>query len=91
MKKEILWEGEYQYDLEIDDNVYTLWHNNSEYWQSDVRDTVAIEVVNTGNGFKIKGLSKKNFLDYSEAIYLYIILAYEKDYKVEIITSKKEL
>lgn len=91
MKKEILWENNYEYDLEVIDNVHTLYYANVESWQSDVRNTIALQLINTGNDFKVVGLSTKNRLNYSEAVYMYIILATEKDYKVEIVMSKKIL
>lgn len=91
MKKEILWEGSHHYDLEVLDDTYTLYHSNDEYWQSTTRGTIALQLINTGNGFNIVGLDKKGKLDYSEAVCLYILLAAEKDYKVEIIESKLEL
>ena len=91
IRKEILWEGVHHYDLEILDDSYILYYSNEEYWSISARNTVALQLVNTGNGFDIIGLGKKGKLDYSEATALYILLAVEKNYKVEIIESKREL
>ena len=90
-KKEIFWENEYQYDLEVLENIHTLYYANVESWQSNVRNTIALQLINTGNDFKVVGLNNKNRLNYSEAVHMYIILAAEKDYKVEIVESKREL
>ena len=89
--KLVLFEGEYQYLLEIEDGrKYTLYHNHSECWNEHVKGTVAFEMVNTGNNWAYK-TEKKNQLNYSEAMYIYLILALEKDYKLEIATIEREL
>jgi hypothetical protein len=88
--KKIFFDGEYQYDLLVEDHKYTLYYNNSEYWQSDIRNTVAFKVINDGNGYR-GTFDKKGRIDYSEAFYLYLILALEKDYKVEIAENLKEI
>lgn len=88
--KLVLFEGEYQYLLEIEDGKYTLYHNHSEYWQEYVRGTVAFEAEDTGNELKFK-TEKKNQFNYSETFYMYLILALEKDYKLEIANITKEL
>lgn len=87
----IIWEGTYEYDLEVVDNIHTLYYADVESWQSNVRNTIALQLINTGNDFKVVGLSIKNRLNYSEAVHMYILLAMEKDYKVEIVMDKKEL
>lgn len=90
-RKQILLEGNYEYDLEVVDNVYTLYHADVEYWHSHVRNTAALEMTNTGNGFTFKSLKKKNKLDYEEAFLMYVLLSVEKDYKVEIVEHTREL
>lgn len=91
MRQEILWDSEYQYDLEIEDNVYTLWYSSSECWQQATRNTIALRLINTGNYYQVIGLEKKGRLNYSESEELYILLASVKDSKIEIVTAKKEL
>jgi len=91
MKKPIFLENEYQYDLEVIDNICTLYYSNNECWQSNIRNTITLQLVNTGNGFKVIGLEKKHRLNYSEAQELYILLSAIKDSKIEIVELKKEL
>lgn len=87
----ILLEGEHQYNLLIEDgSKYTLFHNQAECWNESTKGTIAFEAENTGNEFKFK-TEKKNMLNYSEAIYMYLILSLEKDYKLEIGEIIKEL
>lgn len=88
--KLILFEGNYQYDLTIYDGKYTLYHNHSECWQEHVRGTVAFEMVNSGNNWKYK-TEKKNKLNYSESMYIYLILSLEKDYKLEVVDNVREI
>ncbi len=89
--KKIIYEGNYEYDLLIEDNEYTLYHNHSDTWCSHIKGTVAFKCINTGNGYKIKSFKKKNFIEYDEAFYLYLILSLEKDYKLEIVEQTREL
>ena len=88
--KIILFDGEAQYNLEIYDGKYTLYHNHSECWQEHVRGMIAFEAEDTGNELKFK-TEKKNQFNYSETFYMYLILALEKDYKLEIATIEREL
>jgi hypothetical protein len=90
-KKLILFENEYQYDLHIEDgSKYKLYHNNSETWNSHTRGTLAFEMECDGNGYEFK-TAKKGRLDYSEAVYMYLILSLEKNYKLEVANIEKEL
>lgn len=89
-KKLVIFDNDYQYDLTIYDGKYTLYHNHSEYWQQHVRGTVVFEAEDTGNELKFK-TEKKNQFNYSETFYMYLILALEKDYKLEIANITKEL
>jgi len=89
--KLILFEGNYEYNLTIEDgNKYKLYHNNSEAWNSHTRGTLAFEFECDGNGYKFK-TAKKGRLDYSEAVYMYLVLSLEKNYKLEIADITKEL
>jgi hypothetical protein len=88
--KLILFEDAYEYDLTIEDGKYSLYYNNSEYWQQDVRGTLAFEMINNGNEWRFK-TKKKNTLNYSESFYMYLILALEKDYKLGVVDNVREL
>lgn len=88
--KIILFDGEAQYNLEIYDGKYTLYHNHSECWQEHVRGTIAFEAEDTGNELKFK-TEKKNQFNYSETFYMYLILALEKDYKLEVVDNVREI
>lgn len=77
----IVYDGNYEYDLVMEDNNYVFYHSNSESWQSDVRGTLAYKVLNDGNGIILE--SKK--LDYSQSFLLYVALRLEhKNDDVEI-------
>ena len=89
-KKIVIFDNDYQYDLTIEDGKYTLHHNHSEYWQDYVRGTVAFEAEDTGNELKFK-TEKKNQFNYSETFYMYLILALEKDYKLEVVDNVREI
>lgn len=91
MKKPIFFDGLNDYDLEIKDNVYTLYRSNEESWYPNVRNEVIMTMENTGNGFKFTNQSKKNWLGYDEAVYMYILLAAEKNYKLEMFEKEREL
>ena len=88
--KLVLFDGSYEYDLTIEDGKYTLYHNHSEYWQERIRGTVAFEMIDTGNDWKYKA-EKKGVLNYSESFYMYLILALEKDYKLEVVDNVREI
>lgn len=89
--KKIMFEGNYEFDLLIENNEYTLYHNHSDVWSNNFKGEIAFKCINTGNGYKVKSLKKKNFIEYDEAFYLYLILSLEKDYKVEIVEQTREL
>lgn len=91
MKKyPIFFEGIHEYDLEVDDNLYTLYHNQADCWVADTRGTIAFQIKDTGNEITFK-TDKKNMLNYSEAMYMYLILSFKKDYKLEIYDTSREL
>lgn len=89
--KLIHFDGEYQYNLEIEDgNKYKLYHNHSEIWQQHIKGTLAFEAEDTGNELKFR-TEKKNQFNYSETFFMYLILALGKDYKLEIGNIEREL
>lgn len=89
--KLIHFDGEYQYNLEIEDgNKYKLYYNHSECWDESTKGALAFEAEDTGNELKFK-TEKKSQFNYSETFYMYLILALGKDYKLEIASIEKEL
>lgn len=91
MKKPIFFEGKHEHDLEIIDDVYTLYYSNNEIWNDNTKNTIAMQMKNTGSGFQFNNQRKKNFLDYDEAVYMYILLAAEKDYNIDVYKKEKKL
>ena len=91
MKKAIFFEEKHEHDLEIIDDTYTLYYSDNENWLPHIRKTIAMQMKNTGNGFQFNGQGKKNFLGYDEAVYMYILLAAEKDYNIEVYKKEKTL
>ena len=88
MKKEIYLNLQHEYDYEEVDGVHTLYYNNAECWQSDVRGTVAFSLVDDENGIVLPALENKKRLNYSESIYLTILLKLiNKDYSFHISTK----
>lgn len=53
--------------------VYTAYHSNSSMWKPNVQNTVAMKVINNGNGLLFSQQKHKQ-LDYSEAELLKHIL-----------------
>lgn len=75
-------DGNHEYDLVVIDHGNTfavrtieLYHSNGEQWTSEVRGQLALSVTDNGNGVKFDRKLKK--LDYSELLYLRIILNFE--------------
>lgn len=91
MKKPIFFNELHDYDLEIKDDVYTLYRSNESTWLESEQGKIIMQMVNTGNGFKFTNQKKKNWLGYDEAVHMYILLAAEKDYKLEMFEKEKEL
>lgn len=75
---------EYEYDYQEVDGVHTLYRNNSEQWIASVKGEVVMKITDDRNGL-IFGEKLKKRIDYSESIYLTILLKLiNKDYKFEI-------
>lgn len=75
-------EGNHEYDLVVTnhndlDGVRTisLYHSMGEQWTSHVRGDLVLSMIDTGNGVKFDRKLKK--LDYSQFLYLRIILNFE--------------
>lgn len=90
IKKEVIVNSEYQYDLEIKDEVYSLYYSNAEFWSHP--GELIISLVDTGNEYKmVKPLRAKGCIGYDEANELYILLNAVKDSKIEIVEVKREI
>lgn len=81
---QIFIDEQYEYDYEEVDGIHTLYRNNSEIWNSNVRGEVVMEITDDGNGLIFAEKLKKR-INYSESICLTILLKLiNKDYKFEI-------
>ena len=78
-REEIYINGVHEYDyhkLEAspDATVHTLYFSNSPEWADNIQKQVAMQLVDTGNGVQIIGVSTKKEISYLEAEYLHILL-----------------
>ena len=98
--KVIMVENEHLYNLAQQENMTMLYYSDSETWNSIYRGQFVLGLEDTGNDFKIVGgLSKKNRIDYSEAVELLILLSAlrlkaspaEKESKIEIFEKTSEI
>jgi hypothetical protein len=77
MKKAIFTNEEHSYDYEEVDGNHILYHSNTEFWNSNVRNKILLSIYDSGNGleFKFKYTNRKcGKLDYSQCIELEILL-----------------
>jgi len=92
MRKEIIVDSVNSFYLEINEQDYCLFYSPGDpEWSHP--NTLAFKVRNTGNELKYR-TEKIGKLNYSEALYLGIILKYmqkEEGYKIEVINEKEEL
>ena len=74
MKQQIFVDDVHEYDYElINDNVHTLYYSNAVQWHSHVKERIAMQIKDYGNG--LEGLQESsNRIDYSEAEQLFILL-----------------
>jgi len=78
-REEIYINGTHEYDyhkLEATKKatVHTLYYSDDFEWADDVRKTVAMQLVDTGNGIEIIGVNSKKEINYLEAEQLHILL-----------------
>lgn len=78
-REEIYINGKHEYDyhkLEAskDATVHTLYFSDNDEWDDVVRKSVAMQLVDTGDGIQIIGLCTKKEIDYLEAEQLHILL-----------------
>jgi len=91
-RKQVFVDGEHQYSLAQQERMTMLYYSENECWNSRTRGQFVLGLENTGNDFKIvSGLSKKNRIDYSEAVELLILLSAVKESKIEIFEKTSEI
>jgi hypothetical protein len=79
MKQQVFVNNEYDYDYELTkndegNNVHTLTYSDVESWDNSVKNTVAMQIEDHGNGLCIATkLNQRNLL-YTEADELLILL-----------------
>jgi hypothetical protein len=75
MKNPIFVDDTHDYDLLIDNDVYTLFYSEGEQWSSNTRGKIAMEINDTGNGFEIiEGKPRtQNHFDYDEILFVSIL------------------
>ena len=78
-REEIYINGKHEYDyhkLEAAQHatVHTLYFSNDDEWADDLKKTVAMQLVDTGDGIQIIGACTKKTLNYLEAEQLHILL-----------------
>ena len=79
-KEEIYIDGihEYNYIKDVDENkdisIHTLYYSDSSEWSESTKNTLALQLVDDGNGIIIEQLSTKKGINYLETEQLHIIL-----------------
>jgi hypothetical protein len=97
-REEIYINDKHEYDYHKlsatpDVTVHTLYFSEDEEWSEKIRKTVAMQLVDDGNGIEIIGINAKKHLDYLEAEQLHILLRLSSTHSVYQITEpaiKKE-
>jgi hypothetical protein len=97
-REEIYINDRHEYDyhkLIVTDHttVHTLYFSDDFEWSADARNTVAMQLVDTGNGIEIIGVNSKKEINYLEAEQLHILLRLSSGNSVYQITEpviKKE-
>jgi hypothetical protein len=73
--------------------VHTLYFSDNDEWDDVVKKAVAMQLVDTGDGIQIIGVSTKKQIDYLEAEQLHILLRLSNTHSVYQIaepTPKKD-
>ena len=97
-REEIYINGRHEYDyhkLQATPNVtvHTLYYSEDEEWSDHIRKSVAMQLVDDGNGIEIIGINAKKHIEYLEAEQLHILLRLSSTHCVYQITEpavKKE-
>ena len=93
-REEIYINGKHEYDyhkLEAARNatVHTLYFSDDDEWDDVVRKSVAMQLVDTGDGIQIIGLCTKKDINYLEAEQLHILLRLASAHSVYQIAEPK--
>lgn len=97
-REEIYINGKHEYDyhkLEAtpEATVHTLYFSDDFEWNENIRKTVAMQLVDNGNGVEIIGVNSKKEISYLEAEQLHILLRLSSSqsvYKIAEPTPKRE-
>lgn len=78
-KEEIYINGKHDYDYHKLNaaeraTLHTLYFSDNDEWTDNLKKQVAMQLVDTGDGIQIIGLSTKKEIDYLEAEQLHILL-----------------
>ena len=78
-KEEIHIDGLYEYDYVKDDTddtltVHILYYSNGIEWSDHIKNTVALAIIDTGNGVVVEDLSVNKEIDYLKLEQLLILL-----------------
>jgi len=77
MRKEIFINGVAEYQYLKEDNTHSLFYNCGSEWSDGTQNTLALQIVNTGDNYIINReypKAKKNVFDYLESLQLTILL-----------------
>ena len=86
-REEIYINGKHEYDyhkLEVSKNaiVHTLYYSDDAEWSEHVRNKVAMQLVDNGDGIEVIGLCSKKHIEYNEAERLHILLRLSSSHSV---------
>lgn len=78
-REEIYINGKHEYDYHKlqatqDVIVHTLYFSDDVEWSDHIRNQVAMQLVDNGNGIELIGINAKKHIDYDEAERLHILL-----------------
>ncbi|HQJ57209.1 MAG TPA: hypothetical protein PLH46_06170 [Caldisericia bacterium] len=90
--KEILINGRHDYNLIIEENVYSLYYSQDEGWTHP--GALVLTLIDDGNGLVFKKFRKNGRFDYDEAVEVSVLLKayyFLRGEKFEMVYSKIEL
>lgn len=78
-REEIYIDGIHEYDYSKDDTdnqltIHTLYYSNGIEWSDHIKKTVALVIIDTGNGIVIEDLSVTKEINYLKLEQLHILL-----------------
>jgi hypothetical protein len=78
-REEIYINGVHEYDYyetkaDVNTTVHTLYYSDDFEWADDLKKTVAMQLVDTGDGIQIIGVCTRKEIDYLEAEKLHVLL-----------------